>query len=167
MKETHRLKSVEKGAIFSDCKRYRYQLWRIWDQTQPKVLFIMLNPSKANAEIDDPTIRRCMGFAKSWGYGGLYVGNLFAYRSTDPKGLLLAEDIRGTEGLNHWIQMSNLSENVVCAWGNSSLIQKLKPRLELLKTLDKPLFCIQTSKDGTPKHPLYLKMKQKPIPFHF
>jgi hypothetical protein len=161
------LESIEKGAIISECKRYRYQLWRIWDRTQPKVLFIMLNPSTANAEKDDPTIKRCISFAKSWGYGGLYVGNLFAYRSTDPKGLLVAEDIGGTDGLNHWIQMSNLSESVICAWGNSSLIQKLKPRLELLKTLDKPLFCIQTSKDGTPKHPLYLKMKQKPIPFHF
>ena len=70
--------STLNGAIISDCGKYRYQLWRKWDPSLPVVLFIMLNPSQADASEDDPTIRRCINYAKSWGYGGIYVGNLFA-----------------------------------------------------------------------------------------
>ena len=86
------VKNLNRGATFSKCKIYRYRLWRIWDAKKPTVLFIMLNPSTAGSTMDDPTIKRCIGFAKSWGYGGLYVGNLFAYRSTQPKGLLKLND---------------------------------------------------------------------------
>jgi hypothetical protein len=78
---------MKKDAKLSDDKLYRYQLSRIWDETKPKVLFIMLNPSTADADVDDPTIRRVINFAKSWNYGGVYVVNLYAFRSTDPKGL--------------------------------------------------------------------------------
>lgn len=76
--------SIKKGGVLSEYQSYRYRLWRIWDQVKPKVMFIMLTPSTADADTDDPTIRRCIGFAKSSGFGGLYVGNLFAYRSTQP-----------------------------------------------------------------------------------
>ena len=74
------------GAVFSPCERYRYKLWRVWDPARPLglVMFLMLNPSTATDAEDDPTIRRCIGYARSWGYGGLYVGNLFAYRATTP-----------------------------------------------------------------------------------
>src|SRR3546814_16904510 len=78
-------------------------LWRIWDDTKPQCMFIMLNPSTADADLDDPTIRRCIGFAKSWGYGGLQVCNLFAYRSTEPRELLKvrSEERRvGKEGVS-------------------------------------------------------------------
>ena len=77
------------GAAFSPCGRYRYKLWRVWDPARPLgcVMFLMLNPSTATDNEDDPTIRRCIGYARSWGYGGLYVGNLFAYRATDPRRL--------------------------------------------------------------------------------
>lgn len=90
---------MKKGAIISDCQQYRYALWRIWDETKPFVMFIMLNPSKADAETDDNTVRRCIGFAKSWGYGGIYICNLFAYRSTDPKVLLKVDNPFGDQNI--------------------------------------------------------------------
>ena len=76
------------GAEISDCGKCRWQLWRIWDDSKPKILWIMHNPSTADAEKDDPTIRRIINFSKSWGFGGLYVGNVFPYRSTNPKDLI-------------------------------------------------------------------------------
>ena len=79
--------TIESGAHFSPCERYRYRLWRCWDASKWKLAIIGLNPSTATHEEDDPTIRRCIGFAKRDGYGGLLMLNLFALRSTDPKGL--------------------------------------------------------------------------------
>jgi hypothetical protein len=76
-----------KDAVLSECRTYRYALWRIWDQTVPYAMFIGLNPSTADESNDDPTLTRCMGFAKSWGYGGVCMANLFALRSTDPTAL--------------------------------------------------------------------------------
>ena len=70
-------------ATFSDDRVHRYALWRIWDESLPKVLFIGLNPSTATETKNDPTIRRCMGYAKDWGYGGYIMGNIFAFRSSD------------------------------------------------------------------------------------
>jgi len=159
------LGSVKKGALLSDCKVYRYRLWRIWDEAKPKVMFIMLNPSTADGEMDDPTVRRCIGFAKSWGYGGLYIANLFAYRSTQPKDLLEHTDVVGLDNSFHLNEMSKKCEIAVCAWGNSKIVNKLKFNKQLLKGLKIPLYCIELSKDGTPKHPLYLKSELKPIKF--
>ena len=78
-------KQTQSGADFSECGRYRYKLWRTWDDVRPVVMFIMLNPSTADATADDPTIRRCIGFAHDWGYGGVRVGNLFAWRTPYPQ----------------------------------------------------------------------------------
>ena len=76
---------MDKGAFFSNCKKYRYTLWRIWDKNKPYAVFIGLNPSVADATIDDPTIRRCIKYAKDWNLGGLYMLNLFSYIATNPK----------------------------------------------------------------------------------
>jgi len=153
-----------KGAIISACQKYRYSLWRIWDNTKPNVLFIMLNPSTADADIDDPTIRRCIGFAKSWGYGGVYVGNLFAYRSTNPKELLKAINPIGDDNIFHLQAMSSRCEIAVCAWGNSAIVTKLcknKP----LSVIQIALNYLELSNDGTPKHPLYLRSDLKPVEY--
>jgi len=82
-------------AKLSVCRKYRYALWRIWDKSKPIVLFISLNPSTADEKEDDPTIRRCIGFAKSWGYGGLCMANLFAYRTKSPSEMMSAKDRLG------------------------------------------------------------------------
>lgn len=153
---------VKKGAELSDCGKYRYSLHRIWNEDLPKVMFIMLNPSKADADVDDPTIRRCIGFAKSWGYGGLYVGNLFAYRDTNPKGLFGAIDPVGMENDYYLALISGECKIAVCAWGNSPIIKRINPEHKPLSNIKIPLHYIDLSKDGTPKHPLYLKGDLKP-----
>lgn len=152
------------GAILSDDGVYRYQLWRIWDIEKPKVMFMMLNPSTADADIDDPTIKRCIGFAKSWGFGGLYVGNLFAYRSTAPKGLFDTPDPVGIDNQTHINQMVEKCDRVVVAYGNSKIVKKLLTGglsgYDPLRSVDK-LSYIDLANDGTPKHPLYLKGELK------
>ena len=166
MKNLFNFDSETRSAIISENGLYRYKLERIWDINKPKVMFIMLNPSKADASIDDPTIRRCVSFAKSWGYGGILVGNLFAYRSTYPKELLSAKDPIGPDNINHLRFMYLESELIICAWGNANIIEKLnimdyKPLSGIVGRLS----YLELSKDGTPKHPLYLKGNTQPHEF--
>lgn len=151
-----------KGAVISNGGLYRYGLSRIWNEEGKKVMFMMLNPSTADAEKDDPTTRRCINYAKSWGYGGLYVGNLFAYRSTKPEGLFKVFDPVGPEN-DYWISvMAQRSYIVVCAWGNKRIIEKMRPEHRPLDFVDNSLYYLELSKDGIPKHPLYLKKDLKP-----
>lgn len=158
---------MEKGAIISDCELYRYSLWRIWDDSKPNVMFIMLNPSIADYNIDDPTIRRCIGFAKSWGYGGLYVGNLFAYRSTKPNGLFEAIDPIGEKNDYHLSNMNQQCELAICAWGNQKIIDKINSNHKPLSNINIPLHYIELSNNGTPKHPLYLRGNLQPKKYEY
>lgn len=153
-----------RGAVLASGEKYRYQLWRIWDNKLPKVMFIMLNPSTGDATKDDPTIRRCIGFAKSWGYGGFYVGNLFAFRSKNPIDLLHVFSPVGKENNFHLKSMSDKCELIVCAWGNSYIMKKINYDGNPLDKIKKPFHCIDQAKDGTPKHPLYLPGDLKPKP---
>jgi hypothetical protein len=147
-----------KGAIMSPDGLYRYRLWRFWDLNPKTVTFIMLNPSTANSHQDDPTVRKCIAYAKSWGFTGLYIVNLFALRATDPQRLLVHPDPVGPFNLDH-IQMGReFSEVTIAAWGNSKIIKRLKPRLPSTKGLS----YLELAKDGTPKHPLYLYGNLKP-----
>lgn len=152
---------MKKSAIISDCNQYRYLLSRVWDESKPLIMFMMLNPSTADADIDDPTIRRCIGFAKSWDYGGIYVGNLFAFRATIPKDLILQIDPIGKHNIFYLKTMEAKCEGVVYSWGNSPIVrrlQKLFPNYDPLYTYRPSVkYYIELSKDGTPKHPLYLK----------
>ena len=165
-KERYENKEWAKEAIFSKCLQYRYSLRRLWNSEKPIVLFVMLNPSTADAISDDPTIRRCINFANSWGYGGMIVVNLFAYRATNPKELLKVEDPIGPD--NYSIIKSSIVKcdgKIIAAWGNAPILKKLGD-----KHKDNPIFncvldCIEQSKNGTPKHPLYLKKDLKPKPF--
>jgi hypothetical protein len=142
---------MQRHAILSEDGKYRYRLSRVWDESKPKILFIMLNPSTADANIDDPTIRRVVNFSKSWGYGGVYVGNLYAFRSTDPKGLRDVSDPIGADNIAHIQSLIQITDRVIYAWGNN----RAEP--DWLKTLVNEPFCIDLSKKGIPKHPLYLK----------
>ena len=148
---------MKKHAIISQDNKYRYQLSRIWDEEKPKVLFIMLNPSTADADRDDPTIRRVMKFAHDWGYGGVFVGNLYAFRSTDPKALRKVENpIVDEDNIQHIQSLIGLTKRVIYAWGN-----KRKEPQWLRDLVDAPYY-IDISIKGIPKHPLYLKGELQP-----
>jgi hypothetical protein len=142
---------MNKTALLSADNIYRYQLSRIWDEEKPKILFIMLNPSIADEFVEDPTIRRVVNYAKDWWYGGVYVGNLYAFRSTDPKGLKCIADPIGPENINHIQTLISLVDKVIYAWGN----EQKEP--DWLKKIVETPYCIEISKKGIPKHPLYLK----------
>ncbi len=155
-----------KEANISKNQQYRYTLTRIWEPMKPKVAFVMLNPSTADANEDDNTVRKCMKFAKSWGFGGIEVVNLFPYRSTDPNALLSASDPFGSDN-EGWVEtVAESCDMVVCAWGNHNLVKKLLKGTSYnpLKGV-KPTYCIELSVKGTPKHPLYLNPKLKPVKF--
>lgn len=153
---------VVSEATISACGKYRYKLSRVWDKNLPKVLFIMLNPSTADAKEDDPTIRRCIGFAKSWGYGGIMVGNLFAYRSTDPKQLLSVENPVGDDNNKSVSEMGEECKIIVCAWGNAPIF----PFESFIGWDESKAHYLKITKKGYPAHPLYLKSDLKPIPYY-
>ncbi len=143
------------SAIFSPCRRYRYWLWRRWAEG-PHCCFIMLNPSTADEVQSDPTITRCMGFARRWGFSGLSVGNIFAYRATDPQEMIRQADPVGEE--NDW-QLNDMAEQaskIVCAWGNhGTLLHRSHKVRRLLDRFE--LWHLGRNKSGEPKHPLYVK----------
>lgn len=160
---------MKKSAIISNDGLYRYRLDRVWKEDGPLVLFLMLNPSTADATKDDATITRCINYAKSWGYGGLVVGNLFAFRSTKPKNLLAANNPIGDDNLMYLDKMFLEVSGVICAWGNGGIVKKLGKKLgedyKPLKGWFGHLAYLELAKDGTPKHPLYLKKELQPIRF--
>ena len=142
------------GAIFSSCRKYRYALWRNWNESIPRVLIIGLNPSTADENNDDPTILRCMSFAKSWGYGGISVGNLFACCAKLPSVMKSYDDPRGKVN-DIWIsKLASEATMVVAAWGNDG--KYLNRSREIQRTISN-LYCIKINKTGEPAHPLYLK----------
>ena len=142
-------------AVISDCGRYRYRLYREWAKSERMpVLWVMLNPSTADANIDDPTIRRCMAFSKAWGYGAMWVGNLYAFRSTDPDALwtMGAQDAHGPENDAHLYAMACESAIAVCAWGAPG-----GKHVPLTLRCPGGLWHLGRTKHGAPRHPLYIK----------
>lgn len=151
---------ISSSAIFSDNRIYRYALTRIWDKKLPSIMIIGLNPSTADESENDPTIRRCIGFAKKWGYGKLYVTNLFAYRATYPKNLFEYSEPIGDEN-DYWIsKLLKEVDTVVLAYGNSGKYRNRDK--EILNLVQNP-YCIKTSKANMPVHPLYMKYTDKAI----
>lgn len=145
------------SAVLSDCGTYRYELRRVWDPRLPLAVWIMLNPSVADASQDDPTIRRCVAFAKVWGYGGIIVVNLFALRATDPRELASHPDPVGPDNDKHIVQAATRDGVVVCAWGAHKLTTRRADRvLAVLRAEEITPRCLGTTKAGHPRHPLYV-----------
>ena len=151
-----------KDATVSDNQLYRYQLTRIWDTSLPLVMFICLNPSTADHNNDDPTILKCINYASKWGYGGLVMGNLFAYRATEPLDMRKAKDPIGPLNNHHLKLMSNQVDKIVCGWGNHG--KHLGRDEEVISMFDK-LYAMKINITGSPAHPLYLKQSLSPISF--
>ena len=149
-----------KDAIVSDNQLYRYQLSRIWDSSLPMVMFICLNPSTADHNDDDPTILKCIKYAQDWGYGGLLMGNLFAYRATEPLDMKRADDPIGPLNNHHLKLMSQQVDKIVCGWGNHGVYLS---RDEEVKSMFDNLYALRINKTGSPAHPLYLKKSLIPI----
>ncbi len=153
-------RKLKTDAKLSSCRNYRFALWRTWDVSKPFAMIIGLNPSTADEIEDDPTITRCINFAKSWGYGGVCMANLFAYRATAPSDMKSQNDPIGADN-DTWL--TNLAKDagiVVAAWGNdgsylnrSSVVTDMLPNLHYLKM----------NKSGEPAHPLYLKAELIPV----
>lgn len=158
-------------AAYSSCQRYRYVLQHVWDGTPPLPLaaFVMLNPSTATAYAVDPTVARCIGFAKRWGYGGCIVLNLFALRSTDPRGLLECDDPAGPDNDAVIVECAGRAGVIVCAWGGpyspKALGKLVRRRALMVRCLlgGRTLHCLQTAKGGEPRHPLYLRGELSPV----
>jgi len=166
---------MRKNAEISSCGKYRYALWRHWNEGLQQVDFIMLNPSTADHKKDDPTIRRCINYAKMWGAGSIRVLNLFAYRATDPRELKKVSHPVGPEN-DYWLNDhgSNCDRidptlHVVCAWGNhGSYMGRSKIVYQLLLDrwrLTEPK-CLKVTKQGEPNHPLFLEKNLLPFRYH-
>ena len=151
--------TMDRGATISQCGLYRYSLWRRW-APGPMCVFIGLNPSTADATLDDPTIRRCVGFAKSWGFGGLMMLNLFAYRATDPAGMKAALDPIGPENDEALHFAHSNTTTVIAAWGAHGTF---KGRAQQVRAMLPRLHYLRLTKDGYPGHPLYLPAHLKPL----
>ena len=142
---------ISRAALFSNDERYRYRLRIVWDPDLPYVCFIGLNPSIADELKDDPTIRRCVDFAKRWGKGGIAMLNLFAYRATDPRELKRAANPIGPENTLAFLALEVLKSRSVpiAAWGAFPMVGLRASEVMRLEALH----CLGTTKGGFPRHP--------------
>lgn len=155
---------MQKAARISDCGKYRYTLSRIWSPGKGAACFIMLNPSTADADQDDPTIRRCLKFAQDWGYGGIHVANLFAFRATDPKDMLAAPDPTGPDNDKWILQCAKASAVVVCAWGYHGYYRGRGGAVRFLLAGENiEPHALRMTNTGEPGHPLYIPADTKPF----
>lgn len=147
-------------AVFSDDRAYRYLLTRDWGEG-PRATFVLLNPSTADEFVNDPTISKCIRFAKRWGLGGLNFVNVYALRSTDPKGLWRVDDPVGPENDWYLSEAAADGEQLIAAWGTHPKRERVEEVLALPGF--ERLLCLKTTKDGHPHHPLYLPESLTPI----
>lgn len=181
---------MNKPCAFSPCRKYRYTLWREWGNINPIrdllcsferqrdgvrhlgnrdrfLQIIGLNPSTADDTQDDPTIRRCIQFAKDWGFGGLCMTNLFAFRATDPKDMKQQADPVGRDN-DYWLmEIAEKAGLILCAWGKDGkfLYRGEDVKRSFGRRHQIALHCLGLNGDRTPKHPLYLKKDLRPISF--
>lgn len=157
---------MKRTAKITDDGLYRYWLERSWEPKRVGMVWIMLNPSTADAENDDPTIRRCLDFSSAQTIGWMRVVNLFGYRATDPKELLKAKDPVGRDNISHIREamMERGQVLVMVAWGNiPAKIWPLAARtITAIRSTEIPLYCLGTTKNGSPRHPLYVKGDAQP-----
>ena len=153
--------AMQRTAHMSPCRCYRYALWRRWGNG-PHAMFICLNPSTADETADDPTVRRCIGFAQTWGYGALCVANLFAYRATQPADMLAQNDPVGPDNDAYLQRLAAEAGVVVAAWGTHGTHGG---RHRAVRNMLPSLHYLRLTKDGHPGHPLYLPASLKPQPW--
>ncbi|MBY5991793.1 DUF1643 domain-containing protein [Ferrimonas balearica] len=156
---------MERGAVFSPCGRYRYALWRSWAPAAPVLLIVGLNPSRADAQRDDPTSRRCIDFARRWGFGGCWLANLFAYCAAKPAVLATIPDPVGGDN-DRWLTcLSAQSDAILVAWGQGGSLAGRDAEVLAGPLSGYRLDCLGRCQAGQPRHPLYVRADAPMQPF--
>ncbi|EBA04353.1 MAG: DUF1643 domain-containing protein [Paracoccaceae bacterium] len=151
-------------AIYSPCEKYRYSLTRVWDETAPRALYVMLNPSTATEVQNDPTVERCERRSRALGFGAFQVCNIFAWRDTDPRNMKAAKDPVGPANNATISDACKWANTIVCAWGtHGAHLARGKEVTKLMRATNLPLFHLGLSKAGHPKHPLYISYETQPV----
>jgi hypothetical protein len=164
IERTHQKGDAASIAVYSDCQRYRYLLTRVWDPRGPQALFVMLNPSTATEVQNDPTVERCERRARALGFGAFRVCNIFAWRDTDPKAMRRAADPVGPGNDGAIRESCFWADKIVCAWGTHGAHLGRGPAVErLMRETDRPLHHLGLTRDGHPKHPLYIGYDVQPV----
>lgn len=159
------LRNSDRGALISPCGVFRYWLMRRWARG-PDLLFVLLNPSTADASVDDPTIRRCARFAVMHGYGGFYVVNLFAFRATKPADLRRGGYQVGPENDAHIERLLAECPEVCVAWGaNAAGLERPQVVLPMIRRAGRQPLCLAITRSGYPQHPLMLPSDCRLHPF--
>ena len=151
-------------AIYSDCERYRYSLTRVWDPEGSKAMFVMLNPSTATEVQNDPTVERCERRARALGHGAFRVTNIFAWRDTDPRAMRAAADPVGPENDATIASGAHWADQIIAAWGTHGAHRDRGPEVEaLLRAVGQPIYHLGLTRDGHPRHPLYIAYSARPM----
>jgi hypothetical protein len=156
---------IESGAVFDVYGMYRYSLWRAWSPCHPRIAFVLLNPSTADEQKNDPTIRRCLGFARAWKFGSMEVVNVFAYRATDYRELFKVSNPIGEENNRYLMQAVERCSTVVVGWGTRGTLYGRDSQVMSLLAGRNDVHCLGITKDGQPRHPLYVKGDTSLVPF--
>lgn len=152
------------GAAFSACRTWRYLLWRVWDARRKSIMIIGLNPSTADESRDDQTIRRCVGFARSWGYGGLYMTNLFGFRTRSPAVLKRADNPIGPANDEVLLRTADAARGILAAWGAHGTFRDRGDVVSrMLREKGKAILTFGLTKNRQPKHPLYIPRDRVPV----
>lgn len=159
--------NLQNDCTFSPCRSYRYTWSRSLGQDGPPCLFIMLNPSIADEQIVDPTVRKDIGYATRWGHGRLIICNLFAWCATKPKDMLAASDPIGPDNDRHILREAahviDCGGIVIAAWGNDGAHRgRSRIVLAMLAAHGIPLHALKINGNGEPAHPLYLRGDLQP-----
>lgn len=160
---SHQKADAASVAVYSPCECYRYLLTRTWDATRPKLLFAMLNPSTATEVQNDPTVERCERRARALGFGAFRVTNIFAFRATDPRVMRAQPDPVGPGNDLALVESALWSDQVICAWGGHGAHLGRGPQVEaLLRATGRAVYHLGLTKDGQPRHPLYIAYAIQP-----
>ncbi|WP_296763304.1 DUF1643 domain-containing protein [Sediminimonas sp.] len=153
-------------AVYSDCERYRYLLTRVWNAGGRKALFVMLNPSTATEVQNDPTVERCERRARTLGFGAFRVCNIFAWRDTDPRAMRAAADPVGRDNDAAIVESCDWADRIIAAWGAHGAHLGRGPAVaRLLHGTGYPVYHLGLTKDGHPRHPLYIAYSRQPEPW--
>lgn len=163
---THQKGDAWSEAVYSPCESYRYLLTRTWDAGGPRALFVMLNPSTATELQNDPTVERCERRARALGFGAFRVCNIFGFRATDPKVMRAAADPVGPGNDEAIAGSAPWADRIVCAWGSHGAhLDRGRAVERLLRGTGRPLHHLGLTRDGQPRHPLYIGYDRQPEPW--